>query len=66
MHPGRVTIPERPGPRPGRPGGHHQRVGELVQHRTADAPPRPAALRPRPRPNTTPGPAWSRHLAGRL
>ena len=40
---GRLPVPGRPGADPGGPGGDHQRLGALVQHRPADAPARPQA-----------------------
>ena len=41
MRPRRLTVPTRPDPHPGRPGGHHLSLGPLVQHPAAHAPPRP-------------------------
>ena len=43
VHPGRLAVPRRPDPVAGGPGGDHQRLGALVQHRPADAPARPQA-----------------------
>ena len=45
VHPARITVPGRAHPTAGGPGGDHQRLGALVQHRPADAPagPRPPA-----------------------
>jgi hypothetical protein len=46
----RVAVSQRPHPHPGRPGGGHQRMGALVQHRKAHAPPgTPATRRSRSR-----------------
>src|SRR5690348_16836732 len=45
MHPGRLTVQDRSAYDPGRPGGHHLRMGPLVQHQQAHAPPRPPAPR---------------------
>src|SRR5579875_825577 len=56
----RLTMQERPRPHPGRPGGGHQRLGGLVQHRKAHAPAGTQATR-RSR-NPVPGPAGTRGL----
>ncbi len=45
MHPRRLTLPPRTTDRPQQRRGHHRRLGPLVQHQPAHAPPRPTPTR---------------------